>query len=103
MLKFFRAEHILAILFAGIFLLADAAVLCFFVSTSNDVDSHQIVRSTTSADHGYISTNVQTQRKITQSTLGGGAAVRTEAVEQLQKVISAKMQTMTQEKRPPKI
>lgn len=94
-----RAEHILAILVTGIFLLVDIAVLCFFVSAF-DADPH-IVKNHAAAEHGYIKTPELTPSTLTQMTLGGDTASKVEAVKKLEEVLSTQLQTMTQTKTTP--
>lgn len=94
-----RAEHILAIIVTGIFLLVDVAVLCFFVSAF-DADPH-IVRNHISTDHGYVTTPELTPRNLTQTTFGGTTSSKNEAVQQLEDALSTQLQTLTQTKHTP--
>ena len=95
----FRAEHILAILVTGIFLLVDVAVLCFFVSAF-DADP-RILQNHASAEHGYIKTPELSPQILTQTTFGGTTQSKVDAVKQLEEALSTQLQTLTQTKPTP--
>lgn len=99
MLKTLRAEHILAVIITGIFLLCDIAVLCLFIS--NFDPTPEIATSTVVAEHRIIQTPLLSVRTLTSTTLGGNTDLNEDVVQQLEDVISTQLKTLTQTKSAP--
>lgn len=99
MLKNFRAEHILAILVTGLFLICDVAVLYFFISAFDP--SPDIASQIEATEHRVIQTPMLSVKNITVATFGGDIDSKADAIEQLQKVLSDQLQTMRETKSTP--
>lgn len=99
MLKTLRAEHILAIILTGIFLLCDIAVLCFFISAFDPAP--EIASATDVAEHHIVQTPELSVRSLTNATFGLGADSQKATVQQLEEAISIQLKSLTQTKSAP--
>lgn len=99
MLKNFRAEHILAIFVTGLFLICDIAVLYFFISAFDPTPD--IASQMEATEHRVIQTPMLSAKTLTVTTIGGDVDSKADAIEQLQKVLSEQLKTMTETKSAP--
>lgn len=99
MLKFFRAEHILAVIVTAAFLLCDIAVLCFFVTAFDPAPDVTPFEAAT--EHRIIQTPQLDVRSLTSNTFGSNVEVKADAVKQLEDALSTQLQTLTQTKNAP--
>lgn len=98
MLNKLRAEHILAVFIAGIFVLCDIAVLCFFIS---NFDPTPEVATSFATEHRIIQTPSLSVRTLMGTIPGQSIDTNVDAVKQIEEVISTQLKTLTQTKSAP--
>ncbi len=94
-----RAEHILAVLVAGVFLLVDVAVLCLFVSAFDAEPT--IFQRHYAATHGYAETPELSVTNLMSTNVGSNSKETAEAIKELEQALSTQLQTLTQNKTAP--
>ena len=96
---YIRAEHVLAVIVAGLFLAIDAAVLCLFVSAFDAEPT--IIQHRLSSTHGYVETPELSVSNLATNNIGSKPKETTAAIKELEKALSTQLQTLTQTKTAP--